>query len=148
MLVRGHSRTSGFEATRPQSKLVRDVTNTSDVNDLLLASDLLVTDYSSIMFDASVALVPTLFFVPDLFHYQDEDRGFTFEFESAAPGPLLTEHTEVLQAAKQFFEHGTEAEWTQRFLTQSQVWRTRFNACDDGKASARIVSALIERKIL
>lgn len=148
VLIRGHSRTSGYRRRIPDSQLLRDVTGVSDVNDLLLAADMLVTDYSSVMFDASAALIPTMFYVPDFAWYRDEERGFTFDFEAEAPGQLTTDPTVVLHAAVQLREHAHQAKWIREYTKQAHDWRHKFNACDDGQASSRVVSALIELKML
>ena len=67
---------------------VRDVSRYPDVNELLLATDVLITDYSSLMFDFANTGRPMLFFTYDLEHYRDALRGFYFDFERM-PGPLL-----------------------------------------------------------
>ncbi len=52
-------------------------------------ADVLVTDYSSVMFDFVLTDRPVLLLVPDLEQYRDIERGFYFDIESRAPGPLL-----------------------------------------------------------
>ena len=64
VLVRGHSITLRSGASFESEALI-DVTTYPDVADLLLASDMLVTDYSSIMFDFTVTGRPILFYLPD-----------------------------------------------------------------------------------
>lgn len=49
----------------------------------------MITDYSSLMFDFVNTGRPILFFTYDLDHYRDTLRGFYFDFEQSAPGPLL-----------------------------------------------------------
>ena len=53
----------------------------------MLAADVLVTDYSSMMFDFANTGRPMLFFTYDLDTYRDEVRGFYFDFLERAPGP-------------------------------------------------------------
>ncbi len=57
------------------------------MEDLLAAADVLVTDYSSVMFDYAVLERPMIFFVPDLEKYRDTLRGFYFDFEASRSGP-------------------------------------------------------------
>ncbi|MGH3045485.1 MAG: CDP-glycerol glycerophosphotransferase family protein, partial [Gaiellaceae bacterium] len=66
-----------------------DVSDFPDANELLLAVDVLVTDYSSAIFDFALTGRPMVFFVPDLETYRDEVRGFSIDFEAEVPGPLL-----------------------------------------------------------
>ena len=64
-----------------------DVTDYPEVSDLYLAADAAVVDYSSLRFDFGVTGKPMIFHVPDLQRYQDT-RGWLFDFEPTAPGPL------------------------------------------------------------
>ena len=58
--------------TGPAPGNVVDVTDHPDVNDLILASDAAVLDYSSLRFDYGITGKPMIFLVPDLERY---DRG-------------------------------------------------------------------------
>ena len=138
VVVRGHARTQSFGRYGGGEPRVIDASAHPDVNDVLLAADLLVTDYSSTMFDAAVAGVPMAFFVPDLADYRDRERGFTFDFEAAAPGPLLTDREQVVAAAREGVPYGAAY----------AAWRERFVPHDDGNAAARVVDALVDRGAL
>ena len=59
-----------------------------EINDLLLAADVAVLDYSSIRFDWLITGKPVVFFVPDLEDYLSS-RKVLFDFPPTAPGPLL-----------------------------------------------------------
>ena len=65
-----------------------DVSGYGDVNELLLISDVLVTDYSSVIFDFALLKRPMVFFAPDLERYEAE-RGFYFDYRTGVPGPGL-----------------------------------------------------------
>ncbi|MEK8143524.1 CDP-glycerol glycerophosphotransferase family protein [Streptomyces sp. M10(2022)] len=95
LLVRRHYLVGG---SVPQSDFVRDVSRHPDVAELLLISDVLVTDYSSLMFDFAQTGRPMLFHTYDLAHYRDTLRGFYFDFENRAPGPLITTSAGVVAA--------------------------------------------------
>jgi CDP-glycerol glycerophosphotransferase len=75
-----------------------DVSNYEDIRDLYLISDLLITDYSSVMFDYANLQRPMIFYVYDIEAYRDRLRGFYFDFEREAPGPLLRTTDEVIAA--------------------------------------------------
>ncbi|WP_280115709.1 CDP-glycerol glycerophosphotransferase family protein [Leucobacter insecticola] len=148
VVVRGHTRTHAFGRYGGAVDRVIDASQHPDVNDVILAADLLVTDYSSIMFDAAIARVPQLFFVPDLAAYRDRERGFTFDFERDAPGPILTAREEVVAHAREFAQHGRDAQWLRDTEEAAAAWRLRFAPHDDGHAAERVVSALIDRRAL
>lgn len=56
------------------------------INELMTISDLLITDYSSVIFEYSILQRPILFFTPDLEQYKKE-RDFYFDFDTFIPGP-------------------------------------------------------------
>src|SRR4051794_18709764 len=58
-----------------------------DISELYLAADVLITIYSSVMFDYAVTGKPLLFYVYDLAEYRDALRGFYFDLVSVAPRP-------------------------------------------------------------
>jgi CDP-ribitol ribitolphosphotransferase len=67
---------------------VIDVSDEPDINELLLAADVLVTDYSSVIFEFALLGRPMLFFAPDLADYEAE-RGFYFDYRTGVPGPVF-----------------------------------------------------------
>jgi teichoic acid ribitol-phosphate primase len=73
-----------------------DVSDHPDVNDLLLVSDLLVTDYSSVIYEFSLLGRPMAFFAPDHEAYERE-RGFYFDYRSGVPGPVFGTTDEVVR---------------------------------------------------
>ncbi len=145
VVARGHTRTHAFG--RYGGRVI-DASQHPDVNDVILAADLLVTDYSSIMFDAAVARVPLVFFVPDLAAYRDRERGFTFDFEREAPGPLLAERAAVVAHARELRAEGSRATWVVDSAGAAEAWRARFAPHDDGHAAERVVDALVDRAAL
>ena len=75
-----------------------DLTYGWSVDDCMLAADVVVTDYSSIMFDYALLNRPIFFYCYDLESYRDELRGLYVDFEREAPGPILNTTDEVVSA--------------------------------------------------
>ncbi|AXP50054.1 CDP-glycerol glycerophosphotransferase family protein [Bacillus subtilis] len=75
-----------------------DFSNHNDIRELYLISDILITDYSSVFFDFAGLNRPILFYVPDIEFYRDKLRGFYYDFEKCAPGPLLKTTEKVIEA--------------------------------------------------
>lgn len=148
VVARGHTRTHDFGSYGGATARVIDASRHPDTATVILAADVLVTDYSSIMFDAAVSRTPMLFFVPDLAAYRDRERGFTFDFERDAPGPLLDARSDVVTHARAIAEEGRDAEWLRRFEPAAEAWRERFAPYDDGRAAARVVDDLVGRGAL
>ncbi|WP_330239013.1 bifunctional glycosyltransferase/CDP-glycerol:glycerophosphate glycerophosphotransferase [Streptomyces sp. NBC_00525] len=116
---------------------VKDVSRYPDVGELMLISDALVTDYSSLMFDFAQTGRPMLFHTYDLEHYRDTLRGFSFDFESRAPGPLIPASDDLIAALrdpeKAIAGHAKAYE----------QFRHDFCDLDDGRATARVVDRML-----
>jgi teichoic acid ribitol-phosphate primase len=76
-----------------------DASDHPEINDLLLASDVLITDYSSVIFEYALLAKPMLFFAPDLADYEGE-RGFYFDYRSGVPGPVLDTTEQIADALR------------------------------------------------
>jgi CDP-glycerol glycerophosphotransferase len=112
---------------------VRNVSDYEDVRDLYLAADVLVTDYSSVMFDFAITGKPLLFYTYDLDFYRDELRGFYFDFEAEAPGPLCRDMDELMSALE-------DLDRTRRSYAEAYArFRERYCYLDDGHAAERVV---------
>ncbi len=136
LLVRGHRfNQTDADAQRPGAARIVDVTAYPEVNDLILASDLAVLDYSSMRFDVALAGRPMVFLVPDLADYTDGTRGFLDPFEETAPGPLVSDTDAVIRALTDVTALATARE---RTLVE---FNARWNPYADGHASARVVDA-------
>ena len=131
LLVRAHHLTgSASFDTRPG---LADVSSRDDSAELFLAADVLITDYSSVMFDFAVTGKPMLFFTYDLDAYRDDLRGFYFDFEREAPGPLLSDTAAVIAALNDL------PGLRQRSAPAYDRFQARFCHLEDGRASARVV---------
>jgi CDP-glycerol glycerophosphotransferase len=116
---------------------VRDVSFYADISRLYLAADVLVTDYSSAMFDFAITGRPILFYSYDLDDYRDRARGFYFDFTPVAPGPLLSTTQEVLDALRDL------PAVNERHAEAYAAFRERFCHLEDGHASDRVLDRLL-----
>lgn len=73
-----------------------EITDELSMEELLMVSDICVTDYSSIVFEYALLGKPILFFACDLEEYYDE-RGFYYPYEEFVPGPVVRTTEELLQ---------------------------------------------------
>ena len=135
VLVRGHVSTWGHGADQ-SSHGILDVTTYPDVTDLLQVTDVLVTDYSSVMFDWVVTGRPIVFCVPDMANYAYVLRGFYADLLSEAPGPIVHTTAEVADA----IQAGADPAYAERL----REWRDRFAGQDDGGAAERVVHRMVE----
>ncbi|MGI8521691.1 MAG: CDP-glycerol glycerophosphotransferase family protein [Nocardioides sp.] len=137
LLVRGHRFHSATTATQePGAARVIDVTAYPEVNDLILASDVAVLDYSSMRFDYALTGKPMVFLVPDLADYTAGVRGFLFPFEDTAPGPFVTDTAGVVDAVRDV--PALARAWAERV----RAFDATYNPWQDGHASARVADSL------
>lgn len=70
-----------------------------EINDLLLITDILITDYSSVCFECALLDKPMIFYAPDMEEYTSE-RDFYYEYESFIPGPMVRTEEELIHTIK------------------------------------------------
>ena len=75
---------------------IRDFSNYPDVNDLMIAADILISDYSSIIFDYSILGRPIICFGYDYDEYVKK-RGFYFDLDKEFPSGIIRSEEEVLK---------------------------------------------------
>ena len=131
ILYRGHVNTIDSVGARGGSKVI-DVSRYPDVNDLYALADVLVTDYSSVMFDWAVLGKPILFLVPDLDEYETSVRGFYHDFRSLAPGPLVKTTDEI--AGFLLDLESIDAAYRERYSSFVGM----FAPLDDGSSAERV----------
>ncbi|MDQ0713773.1 CDP-glycerol glycerophosphotransferase [Streptomyces luteogriseus] len=135
LLVRGHYFYGG--AASPLTNLRRtgriiDVSSYDPVEELCLAADALVTDYSSIMFDYANLDRPIVIHADDWETYRTT-RGVYFDLMAEAPGPVARTQQELTEILT------TEA-WRDEGAAKTRaVFRRRFCEYDDGRAAERVV---------
>lgn len=110
---------------------VIDVSGYANIHDLLVVTDLLITDYSSIPFEFSLLGRPMIFFAYDLEKYR-KSRGFSVDYEAFVPGPVVTETEELIQVIKE-----------DKFdLTSVDAFATEWNEYSRGDSSKRLIDTL------
>lgn len=109
-----------------------------DVNELLCAADILITDYSSVFFDFLCTRRPILFFTYDREEYLAE-RGTYFPMDEL-PGPLCATTEELL------FHIRNAGDTLSQYQTQHEKFIQKFSYLDDGNASKRAVELLLYGK--
>ena len=133
-LMRGHRFHARGSRRRSSTARLLDVTDYPEINDLILAADVAVLDYSSLRFDFSLTGRPMLFLVPDLPTYVGGIRGFLYPFEESAPGPLLEDAEDVVERLKDLPTVQEEV------AAEYERFNKRFNYLQDGRAAERVVA--------
>ncbi len=109
-----------------------DVSAYPVVEDLYLATDVLITDYSSLMFDYAVLDRPVVIFAPDWPVYK-ELRGVYFDLMAEPPGAVATTYPDLVELLR-------TGAYADDAATKARAhFRSRFSYLDDGGAAERVV---------
>jgi CDP-glycerol glycerophosphotransferase (TagB/SpsB family) len=106
-----------------------------DINHLLLITDLLITDYSSIPYEFALLTRPMIFFPYDLEHYKTQ-RGIWEDYNKMVPGPVVYTTEEILSLIKE-----------NKFdLSKIREFAKEWNRYSNGRSSLNLVHYLYSRE--
>ncbi|MEX5681618.1 bifunctional glycosyltransferase/CDP-glycerol:glycerophosphate glycerophosphotransferase [Staphylococcus cohnii species complex 1663] len=109
-----------------------DVSDYSDISELYLISDGLITDYSSVMFDYGVLKRPQFFYAYDIEKYKEKLRGFYIDYFHELPGPIFTNTDEVIEGLNHF------AYYAQQYSDKINSFHNKFCSIENGHVSQYI----------
>lgn len=107
-----------------------DVSDDFNIEELMMASDLCITDYSSLVFEYSLLDRPMIFFCFDLEEY-DDWRGFYYDYDELTPGPKCKSTEDVISSILEIKESDS-------YIKKREAFRNRFMGACDGKSTERI----------
>ena len=113
---------------------VYEASATSDIADLYLVSDILITDYSSVFFDYAILNRPMYFYMFDLNEYAKELRGFYFDIYETLPGPIVENEDDLL---KELISNSYDYDKLNSF-------NEKFNQWHDGKSCEKVCNILFK----
>lgn len=104
-----------------------DMSEKREVNDLLFVADILVTDYSSVIFDYALLNKPIIYFMYDIEQYEG-GRGLYYELEEYLYGPIVKTTNDLIMAIKE----------EKNFKIERQKFMDKFMSACDGCATERV----------
>lgn len=105
-----------------------DLSMCRDINDLLLVTDVLITDYSSVIFDYLLVNKPVVYFTYDLEDYES-GRGLYYEFKEYVYGNVAKTSDELINAIKE----------ENMMLDKRGAFNDKFMSACDGNATKKTV---------
>lgn len=136
-LIRAHHMSEASDLknqfTDEQRKRIIDVSGWDDAIELMCAADVLVSDYSSIVYDWACSRKPTVYYIPDFEEYETKLRGMYYDMNELNAGPL-TRTTKELCAALMRTDEPANA--------TSQNFLNMFCSINDGSATDRVLKYL------
>jgi len=113
-----------------------DLSHYRDINDLLLVTDILITDYSSVIFDYALVNKPIVYFTYDLEEYEN-GRGLYYEFKEYVYGDVVKTCDELIKSIK---NANMAEELRQKFIN-------KFMSACDGKSTEKTYKWIFENNI-
>lgn len=104
-----------------------------EINDLLIVADILITDYSSLIFEYAILQKPMIFFAYDLEKYENELRGFYYNYADFVPGPIAYTTEEIVELINR-------NQWDFEAIKEFAI---RFNEHFDGRATERFINEVL-----
>ncbi len=104
-----------------------------DINRLLLISDYLITDYSSVIYEYALLKKPIILFAYDLEDYT-ANRGLWDQYENAVPGPVVRTTEDIIQLIKD----------DQFDMKKIEEFSQKWNKYSKGNSSANLISYLFD----
>lgn len=114
-----------------------DASEYREVNDILFITDVLITDYSSVIYEMSLLNKPMIFYAFDLKSYI-ADRGFYEPYESMVPGKIVKNIQEMIKALE---EDDFEQYKMKEFVERNFKYR-------DGKSTDRVIELVFGKEVL
>lgn len=118
---------------------VFDFSDYDEITDLLIVSDILITDYSSVLFDFGHTKKPMLFFTPDINLYESK-RGLYSNVKEDLPGPMLMSNDEVINALKNIDE--VQREYKEKY----DIFYNKYCILGHGTATEELIKEVFPRK--
>lgn len=112
-----------------------DVTNLLEINSALCAADILITDYSSLIFEYALLERPMVFFAYDLDEYIDA-RDFFYSYDELVPGPIAKDNPGLINAVRE-----VEKSFP---LETIRAFKAKFMSACDGQSTKRIVDEVLK----
>ena len=133
ILIRMHPRMKQYaQKIIPQKEFIIDATEYPDIQELLASADVVLSDYSSSIFDFILTRRPGFLFVPDTKEYEDV-RGLYYPL-SETPFPIAESSRKLVENIRTFDEKEYEKR-VEQFLSQKR-------SKEDGHAAERVVSLI------
>lgn len=143
LLVRSHPLGAGsYVPPRPTDRVrLLGSDRVADVTPLLPGMDVLVTDYSSLAFDASLVPLPVVYFAPDLDEYVAR-RGMYGTYADVAGRDWASHWAEVVDQLDAVL---TDPQTRRERCDRSRALGRRFHAYADGRSAARVHDEIVAR---
>ncbi|MEB6231489.1 CDP-glycerol glycerophosphotransferase family protein [Mammaliicoccus sciuri] len=139
LLIRAHYMVSGNMDIRDYYPFAINVSNYPSIEELYSITDVLITDYSSVMFDFAYLKKPMIFYAYDLEKYLYGERGVYLNYSNIIPGPLVRTTDEIINVLSNY--SNLDNEYKDKY---EKFYNVFCQYGRNGNSSNQVVNELIE----
>lgn len=139
-MIKRHPLDTSLSLPGKYSNISDDYFDIDDIQELLVNTDILVTDYSSVFFDFMLTDKPVIFFPYDIEGYLKLCRGLYISYFEDLPGPFAKNENELIHLIK------TKDLWfsTEIYQDTYKNFKDKFHKYQDGRSGERLARYLFE----
>ncbi|MCG2105240.1 teichoic acid glycerol-phosphate transferase TarF [Staphylococcus epidermidis] len=123
---------------KENDNFIIDVSDYEDIAELYLISDILITDYSSVMFDFGVLKRPQIFYAYDLEDYDSRLRGFYMNYKNNLPGPIVYNDNDLIHLLKK------EEDLKKKYNKELEQFYKLYCSFENGDSSKRVIDRIMK----
>ena len=140
-LVKKHPADQDLKIPKKYSNIIDVTTQVEDVQDLLVVTDVLITDYSGIVTDFVLTNRPVIFFMYDYETYTKKSRNFYYDLQEIFPPSIIKSNTQLLNYLE-------DLSWSKKknYIKKYEEFKNRFHYYKDGNSTQRVVKLILELK--
>ncbi|MEM6301834.1 MAG: CDP-glycerol glycerophosphotransferase family protein [Pseudomonadota bacterium] len=140
-IVKKHPGDKKLQVPPGLSNTVDMTADIKDVQELLAASDVLITDYSTIVTDYALSRKPAIFYTFDLAEYRAHSRPLTEDFDNVLPGPFANDEEELFALLE-------DASWFHDAAYQDKYSRfvSHYHTHQDSGSCRRVMEHVMDDK--
>jgi len=137
-IIKKHPLDKKLKLPQKYSNITDTYVDIDDIQELFVATDILITDYSGIFFDFVLTNKPIIFYPYDIDEYLLSCREMYFSYFDELPGPFAKNEQELfnlLKTIKMWFNNS-------EYQAAYKCFKDKFHEYQDGESSKRLVEYL------
>ena len=139
MLIKAHPYDTSTKVTVNSRNILDISKNMEDIQEILVCTDLLITDYSSVFFDFVLTNSPVILYPYDYDNYLDE-RDMYYDYYSEIIGPFAKNEKELFGLIKNIGSWFNNKDYQKNY----QLFKDRFHKYQNGNSSERVMNYLMK----
>lgn len=141
-LIKKHPLENSLNIPLKLSNILDVSNNSEDIQGILVYTDLLITDYSSVSFDFVITNKPIIFYSYDYNEYLEKCREAYYDYYKTMPGPFANNEEDLFKLIKTIDYWFSKKDYKLKYKS----FKDKFNKYNDGNSSKRLINLLLNKK--